>query len=90
MIKNKELFFDLIEGFLADVYNANSSRSEITGHGTVRCWVKYNMGCPFLLEPRYAFWMPSYAPKDCGVIEAIDGQGGNDPVHCRPNHQNAQ
>ena len=46
MIKNKELFSDLDEGFLADVCNANSSRSEIRGRGTVRCFLKDNSRSP--------------------------------------------
>ena len=52
MIKNKELFSDLDEGFLADVCNANSSRSEIRGLGTVGCFVKDNTGCSGLVELR--------------------------------------
>ena len=59
MIKNKELFSDLDEGFLADVCNANSSRSEIRGRGTVRCFVKDNTGRSCLLELRDAFWVPT-------------------------------
>ena len=61
MIKNKELFSDLDEGFLADVCNANSSRSEIRGRRTVRCFVKDNTGRSCLLELKDAFWVPSYA-----------------------------
>ena len=55
MIKNKELFSDLDEGFLADICNANSSRSKIRGRETVRCFVKDNMGRSCLLELRDAF-----------------------------------
>ena len=44
MIKTKELFSDLDESFLADVCNGNSSRSKISGRGTVRCFVKDNTG----------------------------------------------
>ena len=55
MIKNKELFSGLDEGFLADVCNANSSRLEIRGHGTVRCFVKDKTGRCCLLELKDAF-----------------------------------
>ena len=61
IIKNKELFSDLDEGFLADACNANSSRSEIGGRGTVRCFLKDNTGRSCLLEMRDAFRVPPYA-----------------------------
>ena len=54
-IKNKELFSDLDEGFLADVCNAKSSRSEIRRSWTVRIFVNENTGRSCLLELR----MPS-------------------------------
>ena len=73
MIKNDKLFSDLNEGFLADVCNANSSRSENRGRGTVRCWVKNNTGRPCLLEIRDAIWAPR---EESGDGEAIDGEGG--------------
>ena len=75
MIKNKELFTDLDDGFLRDVCNANSSRSEIRGHGTVRCFVKVKTGRSCLLELRDAILR-----EESGASQAIDGQGGNDPV----------
>ena len=72
MVKNKELFSDLDEGFLADVCNANSSRSEIRGRGTVRCFVKDNTGRSCLLELRDAFWVPSYARNLVSVKRLTD------------------
>ena len=59
MLKNKKLFSDLDEVFLADLCNANSSRSDIRGRGTVRCFVKDNTGCSCLLELRDSFWVQS-------------------------------
>ena len=79
MIKNKELFSDLDEGFLADVCNANSSRSEIRGRGTVRCFVKDNTGRSCLLETKGCL-LGTIQREESGVGQAIDGQGGNDPV----------
>ena len=70
MIKNKELFSDLDEGFLADVCNANSSRLEI--RGTVRCFVKDNTGRSCQLELRDAFWVPSYAKNLVSVKRLMD------------------
>ena len=72
MIKNKELFSDLDEGFLADVCNANSSRWEVTGRGTVRCFVKDNTGRSCLVELRDAFWVPSYARNLVSVKRLTD------------------
>ena len=60
MMKNKEMFSDLDEGFFADVCKANRSRSEIRGRGTVRCWVKKISGSSCILELRKAFWVPSW------------------------------
>ena len=72
MIKNKEHFCDLDEGFLVDVCNANSSRSEIRGHETVRCFVKDNTGRSCLLELRDAFWVPSYTRNLVSVKRLTD------------------
>ena len=63
MIKDKDLFSDLDEGFLVDVCNANNSRSEIRQRGTVRCFVKDNTGCSF-----YWNWgMPSGCHPSRGI-----------------------
>ena len=72
MIKYKELFSDLNEGCLADVCNANSSRLEIRGRGTVRCFVKNNTGRSCQLELRDAFWVPSYARNLVSVKRLTD------------------
>ena len=89
MIKNKQLFSDLDEGFLADVCNANSSRSEIRGRGTVRCFVKDNTGRSCLLELRDAFWVPSYARNLVSVKQLTDKgamiQFNDDPTIKMPN-----
>ena len=89
MIKNKELFSDLDEGFRADVCNANSSRSEIRGRGTVRCSVKDNTGRSCLLELRDAFWVPSYARNLVSVKRLTDKgaviQFNDDPTIKMPN-----
>ena len=88
MIKNKELFSHL-DGFLADVYNANSSRSEIRGRGTVRCFVKDNTSRSCLLELRDAFWVPSYARNLVSVKRLTDKgamiQFNDDPIIKMPN-----
>ena len=76
MIKDEELFSHL-DGFLADVYNANSSRSEIRGRGTVRCFVKDNT---FLSTGTEGCHLGAILREESGVGQAIDGQGGNDPV----------
>ena len=89
MIKNKELFSDLDEGFLADVCSANSSRSEIRGRGTVRCFVKDNTGRSCLLELKDAFWVPSYAKNLVSVKRLTDKgamiQFNDDPTIKMPN-----
>ena len=89
MIKNKELFSDLDEGFLADVCNANSSRSEIRGRGTVRCFVKDNTGRSCPLELKDAFWVPSYARNLVSVKRLTDKgamiQFNDDPTIKMPN-----
>ena len=89
MIKNKELFYDLDESFLADVCNANSSRSEIRGRGTVRCFVKDNTGRSCLLELRDACWVPSYARNLVSVKQLTDKgamiQSDDDPNIKMPN-----
>ena len=89
MIKNKELFSDLDEGFLADVCNANSSRAEIRGRGTVSCFVKDNTGRSCLLERRDAFWVPSYARNLVSVKRLTDKramiQFNDDPTIKMPN-----
>ena len=89
MIRNKELFLDMDEGFLADVYNANSSRSEIRGRGTVRCFVKDNTGRSCLLELKDAFWVPSYARNLVSVKRLTDKgamiQFNDDPTIKMPN-----
>ena len=72
MIKNKELFSDLDKGFLTDLCNANSSRSEIRGRETVRCFVKDNTGRSCLLELRDAFWVPYYARNLVSVKRFTD------------------
>ena len=72
LIKNKKLSSNLKEGFLADVCNANSSRSKIRGRGTVRCFVKDNTGRSCLLELRDAFWMPSYGRNLVSVKRLTD------------------
>ena len=89
MIKNKELLSDLDDGFLADVCNANSSRSEIRGRGTVRCFVKDNMDRSCLLELRDAFLVPSYARNLVSVKRMSDKgamiQFNDDPTIKMPN-----
>ena len=89
MIKNKELFSDLDEGFLADVCNANSSCSEIRGRGTVRCFVKDNSGRSCLLELRDAFRVPPYARNLVSVKRLTDKgamiQFNDDPTIKMPN-----
>ena len=47
--------------------------------------MKDNTGRSCLLELRDAFLR-----EESGVGQAIDRQGGNDPVQRRPNHQDAQ
>ena len=89
MIKNKELFSDLDEGFLADVCNANSSRSEIRRRGTVRCFVTDNTGRSCLLELKDAFWVPTYARNLVSVKRLTDKgamiQFNDDPTIKMPN-----
>ena len=89
MIKNKELFSDLDEDFLADLCNANTSRSEIRGRGTVRCFLKDNTGRSCLLELRDAFWVPSYARNLVSVKRLADKEGmiqfNDDPTIKMPN-----
>ena len=89
MIKNKELFSDLDEAFLAEVCNTDSSRSEIRGRGTVRCFVKDNTGRSCLLELRDAFWVPSYARNLVSFKRLTDKgamiQFNDDPTIKMPN-----
>ena len=88
MIKNKDGGL-LDEGFLADVCNAISSRSEIRGRGTVRCFVKDNTGRSCLLELKDAFWVPSYARNLVSVKRLTDKgamiQCNDDPTIKMPN-----
>ena len=72
MIKNKELFSALDEGFLADVCNANSSRSKIIGRGTVQCLMKDHTGRSCVLGLSDAFWKPSYARNLVSVKRLTD------------------
>ena len=72
MIKDRDLFHELDEGFVADVCNANSSRSEIRGRGTVRCWMADNTGQSCLLELKDAYWVPSYARNLVSVKRLSD------------------
>ena len=65
MIKNRQLFSDLDEGFLADVCNAYSSRSEIKGRGTVQCFVR-------TIRAVLVYWVPSYARNLAPVKRLTD------------------
>ena len=88
MIKNKELFSDQDEGFLADVCNANSSRSEIRGCRTVRCFVKDNTSRSCPLELRDAFWMPFYA-KNLVSVKRLTDKGAMIQFNDDPNSERA-
>ena len=77
MIKNKELFSDLVEGFLADVSNTNSIRSERTWDSAMLCEGQYE---PFLSTGTEGCILGAILREESGVGQTIDGQGGNDPV----------
>ena len=72
MIRDRELFKDLDENFCAEVSNANGSRSEIRGRGTVRCGVKGVQGNSCTLELTDALLVPSYARNLVSVKRLAD------------------
>ena len=80
MIRNKKLFSDLDEGFLADICNANSRRSEIRGRGTedgMFCEGQYGL---FLSNGTEECFLGAILREESGVNQAIAGQGDNDSV----------
>ena len=82
-IKNKGLFSDVDACFLAEIRNANISRSQIRERLTVRRFVVDNTGRSCLLELGDDFLVPSYARNLVSVKRLTDK--GNDPVQWRPN-----
>ena len=76
MIKDTELFSDLDEGFLADVYNANS-RDQRLRDSAMLCEVQHRT---FLSTGTEGCLLGAILREESAVSQAIDGQGCNDPV----------
>ena len=60
MIKDRHLFTQLDDTPMGTVGNANNSRTQIMGTGTVQCWVKDATGTMRKMEFKEACYVPSY------------------------------